>query len=156
MSKSKIIKLLVFFCVVSVSVPLIFYTNSQAQNFKLVTDVLDEFGGRAGSANYSLRISTGGQSSAGGKMESDSFQAGSGYVESAWVWHGDTNGNGKINLGDVIYLANYLMKGGPPPRPMEAGAVNDITTVCDNIINLADIIYLANYLIKAGPPPCNL
>ncbi len=156
MSKSKLIKLAVFFSVVSLFVPLIFYATPQAQNFKLVTDVLDEFGGRASSTNYLLRVSTGGQSSAGGKMQSTNYQASSGYAHSAWVWHGDTNGNGYINLGDVIYLANYLMKGGPEPQPMEAGAVNDITTVCDNIINLADIIYLANYLIKGGPPPCNL
>ena len=152
MSKSKIIKLLVFFCVVSVSVPLIFYTNSQAQNFKLVTDVLDEFGGRASSTNYLLRVSTGGQPSAVGKMGSTNFEDRSGYAHSAWVWHGDTNGDGKTDLSDVINVAKYYF--GYPGfeiRPMEAGDVN-----CDNIINLGDPIYLANYLLKGGPPPCNL
>jgi len=28
---------------------------------------------------------------------------------------GDVNADGGINLGDVIYLANYLLKGGPSP-----------------------------------------
>jgi len=63
---------------------------------------------------------------------------------------GDANGDWKINLSDVIYLANYLLKGGPEPQPLESGDVN-----CDDKINLGDVIYLANYLFKGGPPPCN-
>ncbi len=63
---------------------------------------------------------------------------------------GDANGDWKINLSDVIYLANYLLKGGPEPQPLESGDVN-----CDDKINLGDVIYLANYLLKGGPPPCN-
>jgi len=151
MSKSKIIKLLVFFCVVSVSVPLIFYTNSQAQNFKLVTDVLDEFGGRASSTNYLLRVSTGGQPSAVNKMAGTNFKAGSGYAHSAWVWHGDVNGDGTIDLSDVMNVAKYLFGLLPPPRPMEAGDVD-----CNNKIQLGDAIYLFNFLFKGGPPLCNL
>ncbi len=63
--------------------------------------------------------------------------------------HGDVNSDDKLDLGDVIYLANYLLKGGTPPTPLYSGDVN-----CDTNINLSDVIYLANYLLKGGPPPC--
>ncbi len=63
---------------------------------------------------------------------------------------GDVNGDATMNLSDVIYLANYLLKGGPEPIPDKwMGDVN-----CDDLINLSDVIYLANYLLKGGPPPC--
>jgi len=29
---------------------------------------------------------------------------------------GDTNSDGQINLGDVVYLIDYLFRGGPPPQ----------------------------------------
>jgi len=62
---------------------------------------------------------------------------------------GDANGDGIVNSADVVYLINYLFKGGPAPIPLEAG---DVT--CDGTINSADVVYLINYLFKGGPPPC--
>ena len=61
---------------------------------------------------------------------------------------GDVNGDGIIELGDVVYLINYLYRNGDPPNPMEAGDCN-----CDGIIELGDIVYLINYLYRGGPPP---
>jgi hypothetical protein len=61
---------------------------------------------------------------------------------------GDATGDGIINSADIVYLINYLFKGGPAPWPWDAGDVN-----CDGIINSADIVYLINYLFKGGPPP---
>lgn len=61
---------------------------------------------------------------------------------------GDVNADLKVDLADVIYLADYILKSGPPPSPLEAGDVN-----CDCEIDLGDAIYLANYLLKGGPPP---
>jgi hypothetical protein len=61
---------------------------------------------------------------------------------------GDANADGVINSADVVYLINYLFKGGPAPVPLVAGDVN-----CDGIINSADVVYLINYLFKGGPPP---
>jgi len=61
---------------------------------------------------------------------------------------GDADADGVINSADVVYLINYLFKGGPAPMPLEAGDVN-----CDEIINSADVVYLINYLFKGGPPP---
>jgi hypothetical protein len=61
---------------------------------------------------------------------------------------GDANGDGMINIADVVYLLNYLFTGGLPPDPLEAG---DVT--CDGLVNIADVVYLLNYLFTGGPPP---
>jgi len=63
---------------------------------------------------------------------------------------GDANGDWIIDLGDVVFLINYLYKDDVPPVPLEAGDAN-----CDGEVELADVIYLINYLYKDGdPPPC--
>jgi|GEM_PF-614143 len=72
------------------------------------------------------------------------------------TWHfvyfirGDVNADGIIELGDVLYLINYLYKNGPPPVPLASGDVN-----CDNTVDLGDVLYLINYLYKDGPSPCS-
>jgi hypothetical protein len=62
---------------------------------------------------------------------------------------GDVNSDGVVELGDAIYLLNYLFKNGPAPIRPEAGDVN-----LDTVLELGDAIYLLNYLFKDGPPPC--
>ncbi|MCJ7458213.1 MAG: SBBP repeat-containing protein [candidate division Zixibacteria bacterium] len=61
---------------------------------------------------------------------------------------GDANADGQLTVSDVIYLVNYLFKGGSEPAPFEAGDVN-----CDAAITVSDVVYLVNYLFKGGPPP---
>jgi len=61
---------------------------------------------------------------------------------------GDANADGIIDIGDVVYLINYLYKDGLAPDPLEAGNVN-----CDGVIDLGDVVYLINYLYKNGLPP---
>lgn len=61
---------------------------------------------------------------------------------------GDANGDWIIDIADVMYLINYLYKGGPPPNPLEAGDAN-----CDGFIDSGDVIYLINYLFVGGPIP---
>ncbi|MGB8657836.1 MAG: M14 family zinc carboxypeptidase [Candidatus Zixiibacteriota bacterium] len=64
--------------------------------------------------------------------------------------HGDANADHLINSGDVIFLVNYLLKGGVAPNPLEAGDAN-----CDGVVNAGDVIYLINYLYRGGSaPPC--
>jgi len=63
--------------------------------------------------------------------------------------YGDVNEDGIINSADVVYLINYLFKGGNPPVPvLDAGDTN-----CDGIVNSADVTYLINFLFKGGPQP---
>lgn len=61
---------------------------------------------------------------------------------------GDANGDGIIELGDLIYILNYLYKNGSSPDPLARAEVN-----CDDIVDLGDVIYLINYLFKGGPEP---
>ena len=61
---------------------------------------------------------------------------------------GDLNGDGDIDLEDVIYFVNYIFHDGPPPNPLAAGDING-----DCFITVADIIYLANYILNHGPAP---
>jgi len=63
---------------------------------------------------------------------------------------GDVNSDWKLNVSDIIYLINYLFKGGPPPvGGLMIGDVN-----CDGKVTVSDVVYLINYLFKGGPPPC--
>lgn len=63
---------------------------------------------------------------------------------------GDCNGDGGIDISDVIYLINYLFIGGPAPDPVQAGDAN-----LDGTVNIADAVYLINYLFIGGPLQCN-
>lgn len=66
-----------------------------------------------------------------------------------YVRRGDANGDGKTTVSDVVFLVNYLFKGGPAPVPLESGNAN-----CDTKVTISDVVYLVNYLFKGGPPPC--
>lgn len=62
---------------------------------------------------------------------------------------GDATGDAKVTPTDVIYIINYLFKGGPPPQPiLMCGDMQ-----CDGKVNVTDVIHLINYLFKGGPPP---
>jgi hypothetical protein len=65
------------------------------------------------------------------------------------VFCGDNISDEIINVGDVIYLLNYLYVGGPPPAPACKGDAN-----CDGVTNVGDVIHLLNYLFRRGSVPC--
>jgi parallel beta-helix repeat protein len=64
---------------------------------------------------------------------------------------GDVNSDDEIDIGDVVYLINYLYRGGPEPLIFLSGDAND-----DGIINVGDVVYLVTYLFREGLPPVNL
>jgi uncharacterized delta-60 repeat protein len=61
---------------------------------------------------------------------------------------GDVNGDKVVDVGDVVYMVNYLFKGGAAPNPLKTGNVNS-----DGTVDVGDIVYLINYLFKNGPVP---
>ncbi len=69
------------------------------------------------------------------------------YVQTG-LWRGDANRDGIVEIGDVVFLMNYLYRNGSVPDPMVLGDSN-----CDEVLNLADLVFLINYLFKSGPPP---
>jgi len=84
------------------------------------------------------------------------YSVGNGRFESGgfsrlWLTflRGDVNADAKVGLRDVIYLANYILKGGSPPVLLSSGDVN-----CDDKINLVDVVALARYVMWHVPLPC--
>ena len=62
---------------------------------------------------------------------------------------GDANGDWLVNVGDAVYLINYVFKGGEAPRfPAWRGNANG-----DKSINVGDAVYLINYIFKNGAAP---
>jgi hypothetical protein len=66
---------------------------------------------------------------------------------------GDLDDDGEIGLSDVVYMLNYLYKGGPAPQCDPITSCGDVNL--DDLIDTADCVYLLNYLYKGGPPPGN-
>ena len=124
------------------------YSLCYAVNYKLVCDDFDQTGGKASSTNFELRVSAAGQPSTIGISQSDNYTVKAGYVYASFVRCGDANGDGIIDIGDIVLLINYVFYGGPAPAPLEAGDVN-----CDGIVDIGDIVYLINYVFYGGPPP---
>jgi hypothetical protein len=69
-----------------------------------------------------------------------------------WTKHsagvGDANGDGVVDIEDIVYLINYLFENGSAPVPLENGDAN-----CDNNVDVSDVVFLINYLFKGGPQP---
>jgi len=63
---------------------------------------------------------------------------------------GDANGDCQANVGDAVYIINYVFKGGPAPVPYEICS-GDANGDCQ--ANVGDAVYLINYVFKSGPPP---
>ena len=121
---------------------------SARQEYQMVTDVLDGFGGESESDSYTIPLASGGQPSAIGISESSNWGIQAGYILAIRVTRGDINADGIINVGDVVCLVNYLYKLGDEPCPVEAGDVNG-----DCALNVGDVVFLVNYLYRGGDPP---
>lgn len=63
------------------------------------------------------------------------------------VKSGDSNSDGKLTVTDVVYLVNYLFKGGTEPWLLLSDCNND------QKVTVSDVVYLVNYLFKGGPVP---
>jgi len=68
---------------------------------------------------------------------------------------GDANGDLKVSVSDVVYLINYLFKGGTAPLcpPAPYLACGDASG--DGKVTVSDVVYLVGYLFKGGPVPCS-
>jgi hypothetical protein len=64
---------------------------------------------------------------------------------------GDVNADGTIDVGDVVYLINYMFKGGPEPACSPITNCGDVNS--DGEVSISDVVYLINYLYHSGPPP---
>lgn len=60
---------------------------------------------------------------------------------------GDVNGDGRYNIGDAVYVVNYLYKGGPEPMYYDYGDVDGYEVITAN-----DAMVLALYSPVTCPP----
>jgi hypothetical protein len=87
-----------------------------------------------------------------GSGSSDSYIINSGYWQEfgGCPGRGDANGDGVIDIADVMYLINYRFLGASPPNPLCLGDPN-----CDGVVDAADLLFLINYLfLNTSPPAC--
>ncbi len=61
---------------------------------------------------------------------------------------GDGTGDSVVDVADVVFLINYLYRGGNAPNPYGRGDCNR-----DCQVDVADVVYLINFLYRAGAAP---
>ena len=70
-------------------------------------------------------------------------------VADFWTWVlGDANADRGVNIGDAVFIINYIFKGGTAPNPRKIGDANG-----DCAVNVGDAVYLVNYVFRGGPAP---
>jgi hypothetical protein len=80
-------------------------------------------------------------------MESIQVGGTPGATEPVFV-RSNVNGDGRVDLTDVIFILSYLFRGGPPPLCLDSADTND-----DGKLGITDGIYLLQHLFQGGPPP---
>ena len=112
--------------------------------------VLSGGGGAGSSASFKLNGTMG--QTAAGPGSSASYKVNQGYWQnfgpSCCVTGGDANNDTHVNVGDAVYMINYVFKAGPAPACKDQGDANH-----DCHLNVGDAVYLINYVFKAGPAP---
>jgi hypothetical protein len=70
------------------------------------------------------------------------------YTTPGWIYtdviSGDANSDGILDVGDLVYLLNYLYRSSMPPSPVSLGDFNQ-----DSEVNVSDVVALINYLFHS-------
>jgi hypothetical protein len=61
---------------------------------------------------------------------------------------GDANHDGRVNVGDAVYMINHVFKGSPAPA---CEILADANSDCR--LNVGDAVFLINYVFKTGTAP---
>jgi hypothetical protein len=64
---------------------------------------------------------------------------------------GDVDGNGFINVSDIVFLIQFVFAFGDRPQPIVLIGDAD----CSGFVNVSDIVHLIGFVFGDGPPPCN-
>jgi hypothetical protein len=86
------------------------------------------------------------------KFASDEFDyvptVNNGQVVIRDVLRGDANNDSTVDVGDAVYIINFVFRDGPAPITIESGDAN-----FDFMNDVGDASYLINYIFRGGPPP---
>lgn len=63
---------------------------------------------------------------------------------------GDANGDGSVDISDVVYLIAYIFSGGRAPTPNSVGSGD---ADCSHGVDISDAVYLISRIFSGGPPP---
>ncbi len=61
---------------------------------------------------------------------------------------GYLNGDENLDIGDAIFILEYIFANGPKPECLDSADVND-----DGAVDIGDAVYLLAYLFASGPEP---
>jgi hypothetical protein len=61
---------------------------------------------------------------------------------------GNPNGDNDVNVGDAVFMINYVFREGPPPDPWQLGDAN-----CDGTLDVGDVVFLVAAAFRFGPQP---
>jgi len=64
------------------------------------------------------------------------------------VLGGDANYDGVVNVGDCVFIVNWVFKGGPAPECMASADSNG-----DTVVNIGDAVHVIGYIFKGGNYP---
>ncbi|MCH9032390.1 MAG: thrombospondin type 3 repeat-containing protein, partial [candidate division Zixibacteria bacterium] len=62
---------------------------------------------------------------------------------------GDPDNSGDVNIGDAIYIVEFVFQDGPAPVFPGSGDPN-----CSGAVEISDAIFLIDYIFSNGFPPC--
>ena len=123
--------------------------QSQKSGVEVNWQVISSSGGiECGSTN--IRVVGTITQTAVGIVSSDNFELNHGFWQKSGTHKncGDANGDNGVNVGDAVFLINYVFKGGQPPNPLCIGDANG-----DGGVNVGDAVYLIAYVFRGGPAP---
>jgi hypothetical protein len=61
---------------------------------------------------------------------------------------GDADGNGSIDISDVVFLIGFIFGGGLPPVPLARGDAD-----CSTEVDISDAVFLISYIFGGGSAP---
>jgi hypothetical protein len=131
----------------AISTPVAVVT-SLASGEQINWQVISGGGTRGTSVSYSLNGTLG--QTAAGSAGSISYRINQGFWQafSCCIKAGDANNDTKVNVGDAVYMINYVFKAGTPPVCKDQADANH-----DCKLNVGDAVFLINYVFKSGTPP---
>jgi hypothetical protein len=122
---------------------------AKSDNYQMLKLVFSGAAMEGSSASFQSTATVG--ETATGPISSPSYQMSQGFWDDLGDNYicGDANGDGSVDISDVVYLIAYIFSGGSAPVPLAAGDANNDTTV-----DISDAVYLIAYIFSGGAPPC--